>query len=172
MTFGIAVAVSGGNPQKVLSGEVMGYASTTKAELVGLLATLLISPRNVEIDIKIDNMAVVSNFAKIVKGRATATVRQRLRTPYAQWWAAIHQAYVEQGCKAKVHWIRGHNGDAGNEQVGQIARHAHYLDPGRWDICMEDYTGLRCHASFKGEAEEDDVRTPLRIQSAARVHQK
>ena len=85
MSFGVVVQKDDGNFETALSGRVAGYASSTKAELVGLLGTLMISPKDADIEIFIDNSAVVSTFNKIVRNREMATTRQRLRVPYAQW---------------------------------------------------------------------------------------
>ncbi|KAF9176565.1 hypothetical protein BGZ50_000325, partial [Haplosporangium sp. Z 11] len=65
MSFGVVVQKEDGNFDTALSGGVAEYASSTKAKLVGLLGTLMISPKDADIEIFIDNSAVVSTFNKI-----------------------------------------------------------------------------------------------------------
>ncbi|KAG0301763.1 hypothetical protein BGZ98_008071, partial [Dissophora globulifera] len=95
-----------------ISGKMSGSASSTKAELRELLTGIFVSPRNRLTTIYMDNRAVITQFRTLVLRRKDSTTRQRLRSPYAVWWAAIRNAYVKQGSMVRVAWVRGH---AGNE---------------------------------------------------------
>ncbi|KAG0027750.1 hypothetical protein BGZ81_005323 [Podila clonocystis] len=62
MTFGVATLLENNIFAPLMSGEVAGFASSTKTELVGHVAAVLCSPRNATVKIYIDNMAVVQMF--------------------------------------------------------------------------------------------------------------
>ncbi|KAG0283535.1 hypothetical protein BGZ98_006295, partial [Dissophora globulifera] len=145
-----------------------GSASSTKAELGGLLAGILVSPRNKLTTIHIDNKAVVTQFRKLVLRREDSTTRQRLRSPYAVWWATVHNAYVEQGSMVRVAWVRGHAGNKGNEEADKAARQGHF--GAAWNIDQSQHTDMHCHASFNGAPAEDDLRQMIKLQSTARTH--
>ncbi|KAF9176981.1 hypothetical protein BGZ51_009331, partial [Haplosporangium sp. Z 767] len=152
-------------------GRVAGYASSTKAELAGLLGTLMASPKDADVEIFIDNSAVVSTFNKIVRNREMATTRLRLRVSYAQWWDIIHHAFMDQGRKATVKWVKGHSGNKGNEAADKEARAAQERNTEHWAICQETHVGLRCNIGYMGLPAEDDIRKMLKLQAAVRMHQ-
>ncbi|KAG0358383.1 hypothetical protein BGZ54_010445 [Gamsiella multidivaricata] len=94
-----------GSYRSVIKGKVSGYASPTKAELAGLLTSILVSPRDKPMTIKIDNSAVVTQFNALVKRRSDCTETQGLRSPYVVWWAAVHNAYVQQEKRIETYMI-------------------------------------------------------------------
>jgi ribonuclease HI len=154
----------------VISGKTVGYASSTKAELVGLLATIMVCPRGTNATIYIDNEAVVQQFERLVENRETATARKRLRSPYAVWWAVIARAFEHQGRRIQVEWVKGHSGNPGNDMADIAAKEAHSKDA--WSLDLSKHTDMKCHALFKGQLVEDDLRQVLKKQSTARVHQR
>ncbi len=171
MAFGV-VAMRPGEERysTIIAGKVKGYASSTKAELVGLLATILVCPRDTNATVFIDNEAVVTQFEAIVQKRQTATQRRRLRAPYAVWWAAIAKAFEHQGEKIDVQWVKGHSDSVGNNMADIAAKAGHTKDA--WDMDPLVHTDMKCHAVFGGALVEDDLRQVLKKQSAARVHHK
>jgi ribonuclease HI len=152
----------------VAAGRVDGFASSTKAELAGLFAAITVSPRNTPATIYIDNSAVVSQFRELVRGREACTERQRLRSPYAVWWAAVHNAYIVQGKKVNVIWVRGHAGNKGNEAADKAAKDGHMGE--LWSIKEQEHNDLTCHALFNNRVVEDDLRQLLKRQSAVRTN--
>jgi len=168
MSFGVVVQAPDKTFYKAISGRVSGSASSTKAELAGLLAGILISPRDKPTTIYIDNSAVVTQFRTLVQRRPYSTMRQRLRSPYATWWAAVYNAYVQQGSKVKVEWVRGHAGNQGNEEADAAARQGHF--GAVWELNPSQHNDMQCHAFFNGAPAEDDLRQILKTQSVARTH--
>ncbi|KAG0084453.1 hypothetical protein BGZ92_009851, partial [Podila epicladia] len=134
MAFGVVIDNGNNKFAPMISGGVAGFASSTKAELVGLLAAVLSSPRNTTVKIYIDNMAVVQIFKKLVQERHTATARAKLRTTYAKWWDMIMMAVKNQGGTVTVEWIKGHAGHAGNEAADRAAKAAH--GGLQWDLAQ------------------------------------
>ncbi|KAI7824322.1 hypothetical protein BC939DRAFT_502748 [Gamsiella multidivaricata] len=168
--FGVVVSVDGGPYTTAFGGRVGGYASSTIAEMCGLLATILISPREENVDIYIDNLTVVNNFKELVQQRDSATARQRLRSADAQWWAMVHYAFLQQGQGISVHWVRGHAGHRGNEAADTVAKAAHGIDTGLWRLDATQHHDLKCHAQFATHSADLDLRRILKLQSAVRHH--
>jgi hypothetical protein len=106
----------------------------------------------------------------LVENRATATARKRLRSPYAVWWAVIARAFEHQGRRIQVEWVKGHSGNPGNDMADIAAKEAHSKDA--WSLDLSKHTDMKCHALFKGQLVEDDLRQVLKKQSTARVHQR
>src|SRR5690606_18714498 len=112
----------------------------------GLLAAILVCPRRLPLSVCIDNATVVNNFSTMVLRRGALTARQRTRAPYATWWATVHQAYINHGGKISVKWIRGHNGQRGNEAADKAAKGAHEFITAPWTLKMTKELDLRCTA--------------------------
>ena len=152
----------------VIQGTVARYRSSTKTELVGLLAAILASPRNTPTTIYIDNLAVVTQFGTLVEDRQNCTERQRLRSSYVAWWAAVHHAYIQQGENIRVQWIKGHSNSAGNNAADRAAQLGH--NAGLWALNEKEHNDMLCHARFNGADMEDDLRRVLKRQSAVRTN--
>jgi len=168
MALGVVVQEEMDRFPTVIAGRVDGFASSTKAELAGLFAAITVSPRNTPTTIYIDNSAVVSQFRKMVRRREACTERQRLRSPYAVWWAAVHNAYNAQGRKVNVIWVRGHAGNKGNEAADKAAKDGHLGE--LWSIKEQEHNDLMCHALFNNKLVEDDLRQLLKQQSVVRTN--
>ncbi|KAF9368639.1 hypothetical protein BGX21_006453, partial [Mortierella sp. AD011] len=164
MAFGVVSQAADGSLRTAISGRVAGFASSTKAELAGLLAAILVSPRDKPVTVKIDNMAVVTQFRTLILQRPDCTERQRIRSPYAIWWSAISNAYERQGSSVTVEWIKGHQGDRGNEAADKAAKSAHRGI--LWELNPTQHNDMMCHAYFNGAVAEDDLRQILKLQSA------
>ncbi|KAF9177345.1 hypothetical protein BGZ50_008859, partial [Haplosporangium sp. Z 11] len=157
MSFGVVVQKEDGNFDTALSGRVAG-------------------PKDADIEIFIDNSAVVSTFNTVVRNREMATTRLRLRAPYAQWRDIIHHAFMDQGRKATVKWVKGHSGNKGNEAAGKEAaskeaRAAQEKNTEYWIIHQETHVDLRCNIGYMGLPAEDDIRKILKLQVAVRMYQ-
>lgn len=168
MAFGVVVPGTGDTFRTAIVGKVAGFASSTKAELAGLLATILICPPGREAKVYIDNSAVVDQFQSLVRNRTNATERQRLRSPYSLWWAIVHCAYIKQEERVTVEWVKGHAGNKGNEAADRAAKsgHQHAI----WNVDPAAHTDLHAHARYRGQLVEDDLRQVLKKQTAARKH--
>ncbi|KAF9554894.1 hypothetical protein EC968_009257, partial [Mortierella alpina] len=62
MAFGVVQKKGDNQYRDIVGGQTEGHASSTKAELVGLLAAIMISPRDRDVQVFIDNEGVVKKF--------------------------------------------------------------------------------------------------------------
>ncbi|KAG0302464.1 hypothetical protein BGZ97_002339, partial [Linnemannia gamsii] len=75
----------------MVKGCTDGYASSAKAELMGLLAAVLAAPPEQDIIVKLDNQKVVEQYQRLVKDRRNTLPRKRFRSTYAGTWATLSQ---------------------------------------------------------------------------------
>ena len=72
-----------GEAQKTIQGTTKGFASSAKAEIIGMIAGLIATPPEQDICIYMDNKRVVKQFKETVVNRKRASVRTKLRCDYA-----------------------------------------------------------------------------------------
>lgn len=107
-----------GKEYSTIGGKVTGFASSAKAELMGLTA-------DQNIYIRLDNQSVVTQFDKIVTHRMSSNARDRLRHNNYMDWAVLSTICAERACTATVLWVAGHNGDDWNEKADKAAKATH-----------------------------------------------
>ncbi|KAF9405092.1 hypothetical protein BGZ94_003765 [Podila epigama] len=87
LAFGVADRSSG--ETQALSGKTDGHASSTTAELMGLLAAIASAPPGQDILIQLDNQEVVDQFQTLVVRQSFISARHQQRALYAGLWAVI-----------------------------------------------------------------------------------
>ncbi|KAF9398002.1 hypothetical protein BGZ94_006121, partial [Podila epigama] len=104
-----------------LSGKVDGHASSTKAELMGLLAAIASAPPGQDLLIQLDNKAVVDQHESLVVRRSYLSARHQQRARYAGLWAIVADFVQKRVGSITVEWVRGHASDQGNIIADKIA---------------------------------------------------
>ncbi|KAK3836656.1 MAG: hypothetical protein JOS17DRAFT_734820 [Linnemannia elongata] len=157
--------------QPVIQGKTKGFASSVKAELMGLIAVIIATPQDQDVCIRLDNQAVVKLFNDIVINRRRASVRAKLRCDYAVEWAIVARICSERTGSTTVEWVKGHSGDRWNAEADKAAKEAHSAVGKAWEVNAEDQDDLRYTATMAGTTLEIDTRQALKMQTTRRWHQ-
>ncbi|KAF9943821.1 hypothetical protein BGZ72_003321, partial [Mortierella alpina] len=169
MAFG-AVDNSGATI-RTTGGRVSGHASSTKAELMGLLVTISSAPPAQDIIIQLDNSAVVDQYQTLVANRTTTLPRKRQRANFAALWAVLAKVVSERPGSTTVQWVRGHSTNQGNVLADGVATSAVRGDTPAWQVDLSQQDELRVLATCAGTPLEMDVRQFLKQQTTIRHHQ-
>jgi ribonuclease HI len=168
---GMAFAVVG-EEQPVVQGTTKGFASSVKAEMMGLIAGIIATPPEQDVCIRLDNQAVVKQFKEIVVHRKRASVRAKLRCDYAVEWAVIARLCGERQGSIKVEWIKGHDGNKWNEKADVEAKEAQTQRGEAWQVDMAAQDDIRYAVTMAGVTLERDTRHVLKMQTTRRWHQE
>ncbi|KAF9080091.1 hypothetical protein BGX23_002653, partial [Mortierella sp. AD031] len=160
-----------GEQQPVIQGTAKGFASSVKAELMGLIAGIIATPQGQDVCIRLDNQAVVKMFNDIVVNRRRASVRAKLRCDYAVEWAIVARICSERTGSTTVEWVKGHRGDRWNVAADKAAKEAQAVVGKAWEVKAEDQDDLRYIAKMAGTTLEIDTRQALKMQTTRRWHQ-
>ncbi|KAF9573021.1 hypothetical protein EC968_009150, partial [Mortierella alpina] len=85
-------------------GRTDGYASSTKAELMGLIAAVLAAPPEQDIVVELDNKSVVDKYREQVDRRLDTLPRKRQRCNYAGLWATLSHIVTDRPGSVDVKW--------------------------------------------------------------------
>lgn len=169
MAFGVADL---SQPELLtVKGRTDGYASSAKAELMGLLAATLSAPPDQNIMVELDNESVVDQYQHLVKDRRSALPRKRLRSNYAGLWAVLHQVVEDRAGTTEVQWVRGHGDNEGNIMADRVATYAARQTTVPWSVDLGAQQDIQHFARFQSQLVETDLRQILKQQSVIRHHQ-
>lgn len=169
MAFGVVEMHTDTNTS--IPGRTDGHASSGKAELMGLLATIVAMPPEQDILVRLDNKGVVTNFQDFVTFRSQTLPRKRLRVTHAGTWALLASLVEQRHGRTEVEWVRGHNGEEGNELADKVATDAVQQDTAPWQVDISDQHDITYVAQCHGQTLEMDLRQFLKQQTTIRHHQ-
>ncbi|KAF9345942.1 hypothetical protein BGX26_002586, partial [Mortierella sp. AD094] len=155
--------------RRAVAGRVMGYASSTKAELMGLLAAIQSVAPSQDVHIQLDSKAVVTRFEMLITQRQYTTLRTRLRQHYSTIWAVIAKTVAERTGSTRVSWIKGHSGIYENELADGVAKTAQARDSVPWETNTDFQDDILFQPMFLHHRMEADLRKLLRMQSHRRA---
>ncbi|CAO3569184.1 unnamed protein product [Mortierella alpina] len=166
MSFGVV-----GEQQQALRAKTTGFASSTKAELMGLIAAILAVAPDQDVILHLDNKAVVTQYQTLVASRDRATVRDKLRSNNYLEWGVVHRICNERTGTTEVKWVRGHNDDHWNERADAEAKAAQRDLGTPWTVDTTAQEEVRYTAQLQGVTMECDPRHVLKMQTSRRWHQ-
>lgn len=152
-------------------GRTDGYASSAKAELMGLIGAVLAAPPEQDIVVELDSLDVVRKYQEQVANRCDTLPRKRLRCNYAGLWATLHRLVCDRAGTVNVKWIRGHRHNQGNIMADAVATQAARTETAPWRVDLSVQTDITHFAHFQGQLVETDLRQLLKQQSVIRHHQ-
>ncbi|KAH7047728.1 hypothetical protein BKA57DRAFT_493123 [Linnemannia elongata] len=154
-----------------IKGRTDGHASSTKVELMGLIAAVVAAPDEQDIVVRLDNQAVVDQYQHMVQDRENTLPRKRFRSNYAGLWAVLSGIVDKRQGRVEVKWIRGHNNDPGNELADRTAKEAAQGDTTPWVVDLTQQEDIRTFAFCHEALVETDLRQLLKQQTTIRHHQ-
>ncbi len=167
MSFGVV-----GEQQQPIRAKTTGFASSTKAELMGLIAAITAVAPDQDLVVHLDNEAVVTQFHTLVANRDRATVREKLRSNNYLEWGVTHRICTERLGTTDVEWVRGHNNNYWNERADVEAKAAQ-RDPGTpWTVDITAQEDVRYVVQLRDTTLEGDARTVLKMQTTRHWHQR
>ena len=156
---------------RTVQGRTDGFASSAKAELMGLFAAIISAPPEQDIVVQLDNQSVVQQYQQLVKRRLFTLPRKRQRSNYAGMWAALHQVVEERLGKVEVQWVRGHAENVGNNMADMVATSAVRADTAPWSVDLSMQQDITKVAYCQNTMVEMDLRQLLKQQTTIRRHQ-
>jgi ribonuclease HI len=175
-TEDVAMGFSVVDPQQdihlPIKGRTDGHASSTKAELMGLIAAVVATPDEQDIVVRLDNQSVVDQFQHMVQDRENTLPRKRFRSTYAGLWAVLSHIVKQRHGTVRVEWVRGHNNDPGNELADATAKEAAHGGTVSWKVDLTQQEDIRAFAFCYGSLVEIDLRQLLKQQTTIRHHQQ
>ncbi|KAG0348896.1 hypothetical protein BGZ54_004513, partial [Gamsiella multidivaricata] len=154
-----------------MQGRTDGYASSVKAELMGLLAAILSAPPDQNIIVELDNQAVVQEYQQLVHSRADTLPRKRLRSTYSGLWAALHKIVRDRPGTVDVVWVRGHSTNTGNNLADMVATSAVRVESTPWSVDLSEQQDNSLFAYCHDNIIEHDLRQLLKHQTTIRRRQ-
>jgi ribonuclease HI len=156
---------------RTVQGRTNGYASSAKAELMGLFAAVMSAPAEQDIEIQLDNQSIVQQYQQLVKRREYTLPRKRQRSNFAGLWAALHKVVQERPGTVEVKWVRGHATDAGNIMADMVATSAARAETTSWSVDLGMQQDINKFAHCQNTMCEIDLRQQLKQQTTIRRHQ-
>jgi len=98
MSFAEAYKNVGKTYEPAISGTVLGHASSTRVEIIGILAAILCCPRNHPAKIYCDDVTTVGQFCALIQSPAAAS--EYLQSRNADWWGMVRKPMSNKAARS------------------------------------------------------------------------
>jgi exonuclease III/ribonuclease HI len=140
-------------------------ASSYTAELVALLLAHSMSQNH--LTIHLDNQAVVTTYNRLFNATNPITSKQYLHTPNGYLWSVLAEIRSRHRRPPNVRWIKGHDGNEGNERADQLAN---VIDSPMVTVKFSAQTTLPFMLKFRELGLMGQLRHQLKMINRIRMH--
>ena len=119
---GWGVLLKGGGTEKELYGGELG-TTNNRMELLAVIRALEALKRPCEVTLYLDSQYVLKGITEWLPGWKAKGWRTAAKQPVknVELWQALDALVSQGGHKIDWRWVRGHNGDPGNERADALA---------------------------------------------------
>jgi ribonuclease HI len=119
---GWGVLLKGGGTEKELFGGELG-TTNNRMELLAVIRALEALKRPCEVTLYLDSQYVLKGITEWLPGWKAKGWRTAAKQPVknVELWQALDALVSQGGHKIDWRWVRGHNGDPGNERADALA---------------------------------------------------
>ncbi len=112
---------SGSNVKELFGGEL--GTTNNRMELMAVIQALTALKRPCAVELYLDSQYVLKGITEWLPGWKAKGWRTAGKTPVknVELWQRLDALVQEGGHKIDWRWVRGHNGDPGNERADQLA---------------------------------------------------
>ena len=116
-----ALLKSGTNEREIYGGEVA--TTNNRMELMAVIQALQALKRPCDVTLHIDSQYVLKGITEWVPGWKARGWRTAAKQPVknVELWQALDELVRNGGHKIDWRWVRGHDGDPGNERADALA---------------------------------------------------
>src|SRR6266511_2744049 len=106
----------------------INFISSTKTELVAVIAAIITLPPNSTTNIYTDSKNVITTYNTIQQQHVLKYPRLCLKTPHIDLWYILFDIIYNKDLTIIFHKVKAHNGNDHNEYVDTLAKEAIYSD--------------------------------------------
>ncbi len=110
------------------SASAVLWPSSSKAEMLTCLTTLLVVPVKVKVTIYTDSAAIIAGFDKLAD-LMQLSVRKREKIPNFQIWMTIAYIVDRKNLMTTLVKVKAHSGDRFNDRANKLAKAAAFTAP-------------------------------------------
>ena len=119
--WGVLLQGASGTSKELFGGEA--HTTNNRMEMMAVIQALKALKRPCEVQLYLDSEYVRKGITEWIKGwkaRGWLTADKK-PVKNADLWKELDELVQTSGHKIRWHWVKGHNGDAGNERADALA---------------------------------------------------